>query len=82
MCVESAKEPQELGAGVRVLVNIQEAPGRRQIESENKSGPISAPVAVPATGQGRAGSVHKSVRMVLSQRKSMPGTSPVFKGNE
>lgn len=35
---------------------------------------------LPALGRGRAGDVHPC--MVLSQRKSMPGTGPVFKGNE
>lgn len=80
-----AKEPQELGATIGVLVNIQEAPWRSQAGSENKSGPIRAPVQSQPqgrAGQGRAGSVHKCARVVLSQRRSKAGTGPVFKGNE
>lgn len=35
---------------------------------------------LPAVGRGRAGDVRAC--LVLSQRKSMPGPGPVFKGNE
>lgn len=35
---------------------------------------------LPAMAWGRAGDVHAYVRGVI--RKSMPGTGPVFKGNE
>lgn len=41
--------------------------------------PVSAPMPSSLL-QGRAGDMHACV--VLSQRKSMPGTGPVFKGNE
>lgn len=75
-----AKGPQAWGAGVRVLVTVQEAPGKGRRNEQDRSHQCLC--AVPATGQGRAGGMHKSVCMVLSQRKSMPGTGPVFKGNE